>query len=211
MLLPTFVHKINRLNLPFHLRYYIFYQMNLPLKITLFRILCIPVLVILLLSRFSGHEIIASVLFAIAALSDIADGVMARRYKTASTVGAMLDPVADKLLISSAFICLVGMGAVASWMVIIIVGREIAITGFRAVASSKGIHISASVFGKIKMWCESITIVLLILGRENLGSFYALAQIGLWIVLAVVLFSAIDYFVRFGRLVLAGSPSDPIK
>jgi CDP-diacylglycerol--glycerol-3-phosphate 3-phosphatidyltransferase len=185
--------------------------MNLPLKITLFRILCIPVLVILLLSRFSGHEIIASVVFAIAALSDIADGVMARRYKTASTVGAMLDPVADKLLISSAFICLVGMGAVASWMVIIIVGREIAITGFRAVASSKGIHISASVFGKIKMWCESITIVLLILGRENLGSFYAIAQIGLWIVLAVVLFSAIDYFVRFGRLVLAGSPSDPIN
>jgi CDP-diacylglycerol--glycerol-3-phosphate 3-phosphatidyltransferase len=182
--------------------------MNIPLYITLFRILCIPILVILLLSRFNGHEYIATAVFAIAAFSDIADGVLARRIQKTSTMGALLDPIADKLLISSAFICLVELGAVASWMVIIIVGREIAITGFRAIASSKGIHISSSAFGKIKMWCESITIGFLILGKENLGSFYPLAQIGLWIVLAIVLFSAAEYFVRFGRLVLSGPPPD---
>lgn len=182
--------------------------MNIPLYITLFRILCIPILVILLSSRFDGQEFIALIVFVVAALSDIADGVLARRTQNTSTLGALMDPIADKLLISSALICLVGLGAVASWMVIIIVGREITITGFRAIASSKGIHISSSAFGKIKMWCESITIGLLILGKENLGNFYILAQIGLWIVLAVVLFSAAEYFVRFGRLVLSSSPSD---
>jgi len=182
--------------------------MNIPLYITLFRILCIPILVIFLLSRFDGHEYIAAAVFLVAALSDIADGVLARRTQQTSTMGALLDPIADKLLISAAFICLVELGAVASWMVIIIVGREIAVTGFRAIASSKGIHISSSAFGKIKMWCESITIILLILGKENLGSFSILTQIGLWIVLSVVLFSAAEYFVRFRRLVLSTSPSE---
>jgi CDP-diacylglycerol--glycerol-3-phosphate 3-phosphatidyltransferase len=164
--------------------------------------------VILLLSRFNGHELIATAVFAVAALSDIADGVLARRTHKTSTMGELLDPIADKLLISSALICLVGLGSIASWMVIIIVGREITITGFRAIASSRGIHISSSVFGKIKMWCEAITVGLLILGKENLGNFYMLAKIGLWIVLAVVLFSAAEYFVRFGRLVLSSPPSD---
>jgi CDP-diacylglycerol--glycerol-3-phosphate 3-phosphatidyltransferase len=182
--------------------------MNIPLYITLFRILCIPILVILLLSRFNGQEFVALAVFATAALSDIADGVLARRTQKTSTMGALLDPIADKLLISSAFICLVGLGSVASWMVIIIVGREIAITGFRAIASSKGIHISSSAFGKIKMWCEAITVGLLILGKENLGNFYVLAQIGLWIVLVVVLFSAVEYFAKFGRLVLSNSSSE---
>jgi len=182
--------------------------MNIPLYITLFRILCIPALVILLLSRFNGHELIATAVFAVAALSDIADGVLARRTHKTSTVGELLDPIADKLLISSALICLVGLGSIASWMVIIIVGREITVTGFRAIASSRGIHISSSVFGKIKMWCEAITVGLLILGKENLGNFYLLAKIGLWIVLAVVLFSAAEYFVRFGRLVLSTPISD---
>ena len=191
------------------LRYDIFLShMNIPLYITLFRILCIPALVILLLSRFNGHELIATAVFVVAALSDIADGVLARRTQKTSTMGALLDPIADKLLISSALICLVGLGSVASWLVIIIVGREIAVTGFRAVASSRGINISASAIGKIKMWCEAITISLLILGKENLGNFYLLAQIGLWIVLAVVLFSAAEYFVRFRRLVLSTSPSE---
>jgi CDP-diacylglycerol--glycerol-3-phosphate 3-phosphatidyltransferase len=182
--------------------------MNIPLYITLFRILCIPIFIILLLSRFNGQEFIALAVFVIAALSDIADGVWARRTQKSSTLGALLDPIADKLLISSAFICLVGLGAVASWIVIIIIGREIAITGFRAIASSRGIHISSSPYGKIKMWCESITISLLILGKENLGSFYFLTQIGLWIVLAIVLLSATEYFVRYGRIVLSTSPSD---
>ena len=115
--------------------------MNIPIYLTLFRILCIPVLVILLLSRFHGQEFIALAVFVIAALSDIADGVLARRTQQTTAMGALLDPIADKLLISSALICLVGLGRVAAWMVVIIIGRELAVSGFRAVASSKGIHI----------------------------------------------------------------------
>lgn len=182
--------------------------MNIPLYITFFRILCIPAVVILLLSRFNGQEYIALAVFAAAGISDIADGVLARRTQKTSTLGALLDPIADKLLISSVLICLVELGAVASWIVIIIVAREIAITGFRAIASSRGIHISSSALGKIKMWCEAITIGLLILGKEILGSLYLLAEIGLWVVLVVVLLSAAEYFARFGRLVLSSPPSD---
>jgi CDP-diacylglycerol--glycerol-3-phosphate 3-phosphatidyltransferase len=180
-------------------------NMNVPLAITWFRICCIPPLVILLLSRFNGHEFIALAVFAVAALSDIADGVLARRTKKSSVMGALLDPIADKLLIAAAFICLVELGSVASWMAIIIVGREIAVTGFRAIASSGGINISSSRLGKIKMWCQSITICLLILGRENLGKYDILSKMGLWIVLAVVIISAAEYFLRFGRAVLLDS------
>lgn len=176
--------------------------MNVPLSITWFRVGCIPVLIILLLSRFNGHEFFALAVFAIAGLSDIADGVLARRKNQSSVMGALLDPIADKLLIASALICLVELGEVASWMAIVIVGREIAVTGFRSIASSRGIHISSSRFGKIKMWCESITIGLLILGREHLGSYDILARIGLWLVLVIVIFSAAEYFMRYGRTVL---------
>ena len=191
------------------LRYYIsLNRMNIPIYLTLFRILCIPALVILLLSRFHGQEFIALAVFIVAALTDIADGVLARRTQQTTTLGELLDPIADKLLISSVLICLVGLGRVAPWMVVIIIGREMAVSGFRAIASSRGINIPSSILGKIKMWCEAITVALLILGKENLGEFFALAEIGLWIVLAVVLISAVEYYVRFGRLVLTGSSSD---
>jgi CDP-diacylglycerol--glycerol-3-phosphate 3-phosphatidyltransferase len=182
--------------------------MNIPLTITLFRILCIPVLVVLLLSRFNGQEYTALAVFVAAAVSDIADGVLARRTQKTTTIGALLDPIADKLLISSALICLVGLGSVPSWMAIIIIGREIAITGFRAMASSRGIHIASSPTGKIKMWCESVTIGFLILGQDILGNIYRIAEIGLWIVVAIVVYSAAEYFVKYGRLVLSSSASN---
>ncbi len=177
--------------------------MNIPLYITLFRILCVPGLVILLLTPFKGHEFWALAVFIVAALSDIADGVLARKTKVTSTAGALLDPIADKLLISSAFICLVELGAVAAWIVVIIIGRELAMTGFRAIASSRGHHIASSPYGRLKMWVESITIGFMILGPENSGDAYIIARIGIWVVLAVVLFSAVEYFVRYGRQVLS--------
>jgi CDP-diacylglycerol--glycerol-3-phosphate 3-phosphatidyltransferase len=181
--------------------------MNVPIYLTLFRILCTPALVILLLSRFDGQELAALAVFVVAALTDIADGVLARRTQQTTALGELLDPMADKLLISSALICLVGLGKVTAWMVVIIIGRELAVSGFRAIASSRGINIPSSVFGKIKMWCEAITVGLLILGKGILGEFFLLAEIGLWIVLAVVIVSAAEYFIRYGRQVLSGSPS----
>lgn len=191
------------------LRYDIFFKpMNMPIYLTLFRILCIPILVILLLSRFHGQELYALAVFVVAALTDIADGVLARRTQQTTALGELLDPIADKLLISSALICLVGLGRVTPWIVVVIISREMAVSGFRAIASSRGINIPSSVFGKIKMWCEAITVGLLILGKDILGKFNILAEIGLWIVLAVVIISAVEYFMRFGRLVLSGPSSD---
>jgi CDP-diacylglycerol--glycerol-3-phosphate 3-phosphatidyltransferase len=114
-----------------------------------------------------------------------------------------LDPVADKLLVASVFICLVELGAVAAWMVVIIIGREIAVTGFRAIASSKGINIPASRLGKFKMFFETITICLLILGKKYLGRLYFLSQVGIWLVIIVAIASAAEYYLRFGPKALS--------
>jgi len=177
--------------------------MNLPIFLTLLRILLIPVLVVALLSRFEGKEVTAFAIFVLAAITDSLDGILARRRKQITAMGQLLDPIADKLLIASAFICLVELGAVSAWMVIIILGREIAVTGFRALASSKGIIISASRIAKLKMLFEVITIGFLILGEKYLGSFYFLSQILLWIVIATAVLSAVEYYVKFGPRILS--------
>ncbi len=177
--------------------------MNLPIFLTLLRIVLIPVLVVFLLSRFEGKELAAFAIFVLAAITDSLDGILARRRKQITAMGQLLDPIADKLLIASAFICLVELGAVSAWMVIIILGREIAVTGFRALASSKGVIISASRIGKLKMLFEVFTIGFLILGEKYLGSFYFLSQILLWIVIITAVTSAVEYYVKFGRQVLA--------
>lgn len=145
----------------------------------------------------------AFAIFTIAALTDMLDGFWARRRKQITTFGQLLDPIADKLLIASAFICLVELGAVRSWMVIIIIGREIAVTGFRAIASSKGYNIAASYLGKFKMVLETVTICLLILGREILGKLYFVSQIGLWLVITVAVFSAVEYYIKFGATIFS--------
>lgn len=177
--------------------------MNGPNFLTVLRILLIPGLVAVLLSQFKGKELTAFIIFIIAALTDTLDGIWARRRKQTTVFGQLLDPIADKLLVASAFICLVELGAVPAWIVIIIIGRELAVSGFRAIASSKGINIPASLFGKIKMFSESITISLLILGEKYLGSFYFLSQVGLWIIIATALFSATEYYAKYGHLVLS--------
>lgn len=178
-------------------------KMNLPIFLTLLRILLIPVLVVFLLSRFEGKELAGFAIFVLAAITDSLDGILARRRKQITAMGQLLDPIADKLLIASAFICLVELGAVSAWMVIIIIGREIAVTGFRALASSKGIIISASRIGKLKMLFEVFTIGFIILGEKHLGSIYFLSQILLWIVMATAVVSAVEYYVKFGPRVLA--------
>ena len=177
--------------------------MNLPIFLTLLRILLIPLLVVALLSRFEGKEVTAFAIFVLAAITDSLDGILARRRKQITAMGQLLDPIADKLLIASAFICLVELGVVSAWMVIVILGREIAVTGFRALASSKGIIISASRIAKLKMLFEVITIGFLILGEKHLGSFYFLSQILLWIVIATAVLSAVEYYVKFGPRVLS--------
>jgi len=177
--------------------------MSGPNILTALRIISVPILVVVLLSSFQGKELTAFFIFLFAALTDMPDGFWARRKNQTTVFGQLLDPVADKLLVASAFICLVELGAVAAWMVVIIIGREIAVSGFRAIASSKGTHIQASILGKVKMVAEAVTICLLILGEKYLGRLYFLTQVGLWIVIATALFSATEYYIKYGRLVLS--------
>jgi CDP-diacylglycerol--glycerol-3-phosphate 3-phosphatidyltransferase len=171
--------------------------MNAPNFITIIRILSVPVLIVVLLSQFKGNKLIAFAIFLIAALTDMLDGIWARRKNQITTLGKLLDPIADKLLVASALICLVELGTVASWMAIILIGRGIAVTGLRAIASSQGHHIQASRLGKIKMWVEATAISLLILGKNILGQFYFLALVGLWLAIAVSLISGAKYFLKF--------------
>jgi CDP-diacylglycerol--glycerol-3-phosphate 3-phosphatidyltransferase len=172
--------------------------------LTITRMIAIPVLVVVMLTRFPGQEIVAFVIFVFACLTDMLDGFWARKKQMTTVLGSLLDPLADKLLIASALICLVESHIVASWMAIIIIGREIAVTGFRAIASSRGYNIPASSWGKLKMIFETVTIAILILGPQHLGILYCLAHtLGLWLSVTIALFSALEYFIRFGPRVLS--------
>ncbi len=177
--------------------------MNVPLLLTLVRIAAIPLLVVVLLSEVRSKELLSFIIFFLATLTDMLDGLWARRKRQVTTLGQLLDPTADKLLIASALICLVGTGAVPAWMAVIVIGRELAVSGFRAIASSRGIHIPASALGKIKMVLETFTIYFLLLGEKILGPFYVLSQVGLWLVILTALASAAEYCWRFGRAVLS--------
>jgi len=173
--------------------------MNLPNALTSLRILVIPLFMVFLSAEFKNHEWAAFGVFLFATLTDTVDGLLARRTNKITTLGQLLDPIADKLLMTAAFVCLVGAGRVPAWMAVVIIGREIAVTGFRAIAASKGVIIAASWPGKIKMQLETVTIALLILGKGVLGKFFIVGQIGLWLTMAVALYSAAEYFIRHGR------------
>ncbi|MGB9836884.1 MAG: CDP-diacylglycerol--glycerol-3-phosphate 3-phosphatidyltransferase [Candidatus Saccharicenans sp.] len=180
--------------------------MNAPMLLTVLRLVAVPVLVLVMLAKFPGQEIVAFVIFVFACLTDMLDGFWARRKQMTSVLGSLLDPMADKLLITSALIVLVENHVVPAWMAIIIIGREIAVTGFRAIASSRGYNIPASGWGKLKMIFETVTIAILILGPHHLGLLYRLAHtVGLWLIVIMALFSAGEYFIRFGKKVLSES------
>jgi|WetSurMetagenome_2_1015567.scaffolds.fasta_scaffold573807_2 CDP-diacylglycerol---glycerol-3-phosphate 3-phosphatidyltransferase len=178
-------------------------KLNAPNVLTMMRILAVPALVAILLTRFEGREIAGFSIFLLASLTDMVDGFLARKNKEVTVFGQLLDPTADKLLIASVLICLVERGVVPAWMAVIIIGREIAVTGFRAIASSRGHHIPAFPLGKIKMVLEIVTLCLLILGPVLLGRFYSLAQVGLWLTIVVAIASAAEYYIRFGPVVLS--------
>ncbi|MBN2198915.1 MAG: CDP-diacylglycerol--glycerol-3-phosphate 3-phosphatidyltransferase [Candidatus Aminicenantes bacterium] len=188
--------------------------MNLANVLTSFRILIIPFLVVIILSDFRGREILAASLFAAAWLTDWLDGFWARKNRRISALGQLLDPTADKLLVVSVLVCLVELGAVKAWMAVIIIGRELAVSGFRAIAASRGVTIPASMMGKIKMAIESATLTLLLLGETHLGSLYVVARIGLWLAVAASLLSGLEYYRKHLPRVASGrtsppAPSDP--
>jgi CDP-diacylglycerol--glycerol-3-phosphate 3-phosphatidyltransferase len=176
---------------------------NVPNYLSLARILAIPAMVAVMLTDFQGRDLVACLIFTFASITDWLDGWLARKKGMVTVLGQLLDPTADKLLIASALICLVALRRVPAWAAIVIIGREIAVTGFRAMASSKGVNIPASAFGKAKMGSESWIVGALVLGPVYMGKFYIAAKVGLWLVFALAIVSALEYFVRFGPQVIS--------
>lgn len=172
--------------------------MNLPNALTLARIFLVPFVVVVLLTKQIAHwEFWGSGLFLSAALTDLLDGYFARRRKQVTTLGRLLDPIADKLLISSALISLVQLGIAPAWMVVIIIGREFAVSGLRSIAAHEGFTIDASPLGKGKMVAQVAAVVGLILGRVRGGWVLQTANALLWAVVFFALLSMIQYFREF--------------
>ena len=181
--------------------------MNLPNALTVLRIFLVPVLVVVLLTRTrtDGGLLLGVAIFGLAVLTDYLDGYFARRRNQVTRMGTLLDPLADKLLTAAAFLSLVEMDAVPAWMVMIILGREFAVTGLRNVAAGRGYLIPASGLGKGKMVAQVVSIFLLLLGRQ----FEILRLPGLaalWLVVILALVSGIDYFRTFWREVYRPGP-----
>jgi CDP-diacylglycerol--glycerol-3-phosphate 3-phosphatidyltransferase len=156
-------------------------------------------------SRIAGmpKEFVAAAIFGIASLTDWLDGYLARRRRQVTWLGQILDPIADKLLTSAAFISLVQLNLAPAWMVAIIIGREFAITALRSLAYSRGVTIPASRLGKIKMGSQVTAILLLIVGWGPVPGLAPLGYAALWVVMAAAIVSAADYYRRFQRLVSA--------
>jgi CDP-diacylglycerol--glycerol-3-phosphate 3-phosphatidyltransferase len=197
--------------------------LNLPNTLTLFRIFLVPLLVVVLLTPpwaaakvqdtfglvgfvtwlKQWREVVAVAIFLIAAATDWLDGYVARKRNQITDFGKLLDPIADKLLMVSAFIALVEMDLAPAWMIVLIVGREFAVSGMRSIAAAKGLVIAASNWGKLKTGSQVVAITLLILTHsiERWFRFGNLGVIALWGVLLFSVFSMIHYFVSFSRKV----------
>jgi CDP-diacylglycerol---glycerol-3-phosphate 3-phosphatidyltransferase len=179
--------------------------MNLPNSLTVLRIFFVPLLVVVLLTRQPNwniwglpihFEVLGVLILLIAAATDVMDGYLARTRKEITTLGILLDPIADKLLISAAFVSLVAMNLVPAWMVVIIIGREFVVTGLRDIAASEGLVIPASALGKTKMILQVVAGCIVILAAK----YAALKTLGLvlmWLVVLSAIASAVHYFQMF--------------
>ena len=169
--------------------------MNLPNKLTILRVIMVPFFVLFMLTDIGGtaNKWISLILFVVASLTDLLDGKIARKYNLVTNFGKFMDPLADKLLVCSALICLVEMGKIPSWIVIIIVSREFIISGFRQVASDKGVVIAASYWGKFKTTFQMVMIVLMIADIPVLS---LVTTIVMWAALILTVVSLVDYLVK---------------
>ena len=178
--------------------------MNLPNKLTVLRVLMIPFFVIALMLEGGANQTyryVAAAIFIIASLTDLLDGKIARKYNLVTNFGKFMDPLADKLLVCSALICMIELGQLPAWMVLIIIAREFIISGFRLVASDNGVVIAASYWGKWKTTFQMISVVLLILNIEALSM---LTNATVWIALALTVISLVDYIVKNAGVLLEG-------
>ncbi|HEX7785807.1 MAG TPA: CDP-diacylglycerol--glycerol-3-phosphate 3-phosphatidyltransferase [Methylomirabilota bacterium] len=185
--------------------------MNLPIALTLFRIVLVPLIMVFLISSSRVSVLIAAVIFVAASLTDWLDGRMARRWNQVTRLGTLLDPVADKLLVAAALVSLVHVEMLAAWIAVVIIGRELAVTGLRGVALSMGTVVPASSLGKAKTVSQYVAITVLILEKgvsPDVEIFHLISRGVLWIALALTVISGVDYFYRF---FLSTNPKDLVK
>jgi CDP-diacylglycerol--glycerol-3-phosphate 3-phosphatidyltransferase len=182
--------------------------MNIPNSLTIARIFFVPLLVTVLVKErivlhFNGAEItndlVALMIFWIAAATDLVDGYLARRWQQVTTIGTLLDPIADKLLVSAALIALVQERVVPAWLVVLLIGREFAVSGLRSIAASEGFTISASELGKTKTVSQVVAISLLMISIRH-AQVAPLANVSLYVVVLFSTWSAVAYFARFWRM-----------
>ncbi len=169
-------------------------SMNLPNKLTLFRVILIPVFIIALMSGILPEPVnryVGVIIFCVASFTDYLDGHIARKYNLVTNFGKFMDPLADKLLVSSALICMIQLGFLPAWIVIIIISREFIITGFRLIAAESGLVIAASWWGKIKTVTQMFMIIFVLLGA---GGLIGTVLIALATVFTVI--SGVDYIVK---------------
>lgn len=179
--------------------------MNLPNKLTTLRVIMIPFFVFFLLWQNGENRtfrMIALALFIIASLTDLLDGKIARKYNLVTNFGKFMDPLADKLLVCSALICLIELNALPAWMVIVIISREFIISGFRLIASDNGVVIAASYWGKFKTTFQMVSVVLLILDIQVLAF---VTTICVWIALLLTIVSLVDYIYKNHKILTEGS------
>jgi CDP-diacylglycerol---glycerol-3-phosphate 3-phosphatidyltransferase len=194
--------------------------MNLPNALTLSRIFLVPLLVVVLLTKFEGSaiigikkELLGAAIFGLASLTDWLDGYLARRRQQVTALGQLMDPLADKLLITAALVSLVQMDLAPAWIVAVVLGREFAVTVLRSLAHSRGISIPASPLGKFKMVSQVVAILLLILAPvdEQLSAFVLLGRMALWVAVLTAVASGIDYYLRFNHVLGRVAPSSPYR
>jgi len=174
--------------------------MNLPIALTLFRIVVVPLIIVFVISSDRVRVLIAAVIFVAASLTDWLDGRLARRRNQVTQFGTLLDPVADKLLVAAALIALVQVDMIGAWVAMVIIGRELAVTGLRGVALSMGVVVPASSLGKLKTVSQYVAVTILILERGVPREYvpFHLVSVGVvWVKVGLTVVSGADYFYRF--------------
>lgn len=174
--------------------------MNLPNKLTIARMCMVPLFMIALMMNTPASRIIATVIFALASLTDMLDGQIARKYNMVTNFGKLMDPLADKVLTAAAMICLVELGDLAAWIAVVIIFREYLITGLRSVAANENIVVAANIWGKVKTVCQMIALMLLMLKPQILA--LCGIDIGLWmmyVAVALTIYSGLDYVLKLNK------------
>jgi CDP-diacylglycerol--glycerol-3-phosphate 3-phosphatidyltransferase len=184
-------------------------MLNLPNLLSICRILLVPPLVVVLLTKFEDKEWWGLGLFLLAALMDFFDGYLARRRREVTRLGILLDPAADKILLSAAFISLVQMGEAPAWMVVVIVAREFAVSALRSFAAAEGRVIPAGFSGKLKTVVHIVAVAALIIHNQLPSELRHVSKVLLWAAVLIAVYSGIEYFVRFRGTFLDGEGAGP--